>query len=617
MSHYRSNLTDLEFTLFEVFGRAEAYGRGVFASTGTEAARDLLAEVERLAVEQLADAAVDADRTPPVYDPESRSVTVPDSFRKAYRAWMDSGWYLADLPASLGGADIPPSLHWAMAELVLGANPALYMYQSVGGFAKIIDRLGTVAQRPWARHIVERQWGATMCLTEPGAGSDVGAGRTKAVRQADGSWHLTGVKRFITSGEHDLAENIVHFVLARPEGHGPGTKGLSLFLVPKFHVADWATGELGARNGVFATALEDKMGLKASATCELAFGDGTTPAVGWLLGEVHDGIRQMFHIIEQARMIIGTKSMAALSTGYLNALEYAKVRTQGPDLTGIADKTAARVPILRHPDVRRTLLLQKGYAEGLRALVLYAATVQDRIATADAAGEPDEDAAARNDLLLPIVKGYASETACAQLGHALQTIGGSGYLRDFPLEQYIRDTRIDTLYEGTTAIQGMDLFFRKIVRDQGRALGALLAEVDETAADGAAGDELAAERALLAESSAHVRSMAAGLGDRLLASLDEPTAIYQVGRNTTRLLMAAGDVLVAWLLLKQATVAADRLAEARRGAVRTPGARLAFYRGKIATARFFAREVLPLVAAHRSIAERTDPVLMEVAEDSW
>ncbi|MGW3656547.1 acyl-CoA dehydrogenase [Streptomyces sp. NPDC005151] len=613
MSHYRSNLRDLEFNLFEVLGRAETYGRGAFTGTTRETARDLLAEVERFAVEQLADPAIEADRTPPVYDPEGRSVTLPEPFRKAYRAWMESGWYLIGLPESLGGAGVPPSLCWAVAELVLGANPALYMYQAIAGFAKIIDQLGTDEQRQLARHIVERQWGTTMVLTEPEAGSDVGAGRTKAVRQADGSWHIEGVKRFITSGEHDLAENIVHFVLARPEGHGSGTKGLSLFIVPKFHVTDWATGELGKRNGVFATALEDKMGLKASATCELTFGDGT-PAVGWLLGEVHDGIRQMFHIIEQARMIIGTKSMATLSTSYLNALEYAKVRIQGADLTSLADRTAPRVPILRHPDVRRSLLLQKGYTEGLRALVLYTATMQDRIAAAEASGTQDTEAAALNDLLLPIVKGYSSEKACEQLGHGLQTVGGVGYTKDFPLEQYIRDTRIDTLYEGTTAIQGLDLFFRKIARDQGQTLGLLLAEVGKSVA---VDDGLREERALLGESSAHLQAMAKQLGGRLLASLEEPTAIYEVGRSTTRLLMAAGDVLLTWLLLRQAAVAAERLAEAESGTSRTQRTRLAFYRGKIATARFFAQEVLPMVAAQRRIAEREDSVLMDVEEEGW
>ncbi|MFI8876967.1 acyl-CoA dehydrogenase [Streptomyces sp. NPDC055243] len=613
MSHYKSHLRDVEFNLFEVLGRAQAYGHGAFSGTTPETARDLLVEVERLAVHELADSAVEADRTPPTYDPENRTVTLPESFKKACARWADSGMHLIDLPESLGGAGVPPSLRWAVAELVLGANPALYMYQSTVGFAKMLDRLGTPEQRRLARVLVERAWGATMVLTEPEAGSDVGACRTRAIPQADGSWHIEGVKRFITSGEHDLSENILHFVLARPEGHGPGTKGLSLFLVPKYHVIDQGTGELGARNGVFATALEDKMGLKASATCELTFG-AESPAVGELLGEQHDGIRQMFLIIEQARMIIGTKSMATLSTGFLNALEYAKIRTQGADLTALADKSAPRVPILRHPDVRRSLLLQKAYAEGLRALVLHTATVQDRIAEAEAAGTRDDAAHALNDLLLPIVKGYGSEKACEQLGHALQTLGGAGYTQDFPLEQYIRDTRIDTLYEGTTAIQGMDFFFRKIARDQGTALAALIAEVDKTAADAPESGELADAHALLGRSAAHLQAMATGLGGHLLTSLEDPAAIYQVGRGTTRLLLAAGDVLVAWLLLRQAGVAARRLEDPAAG---TRRAQRSFYQGKVATAVFFAQEVLPLVAAQREIADREDRVLMTLDEDAW
>ncbi|MGW2473268.1 acyl-CoA dehydrogenase [Streptomyces sp. NPDC001665] len=613
MSHYKSHLRDLEFNLFEVLGRAQAYGRGPFAGTTPETARDILGAVEHLAVHELADSAVDADRHPPVYDPADRSVTLPESFKKAYARWTDSGWHLLDLPESLGGAGVPPSLRWAVAELVLGANPALYMYQSTAGFAKILDRLGTPGQRELARLLVERGWGATMVLTEPEAGSDVGACRTRAVPQPDGTWHIEGVKRFITSGEHDLAENILHFVLARPEGAGPGTKGLSLFLVPKYRLHDGTTGEPGTRNGVFATALEDKMGLKASATCELVFGAGE-PAVGMLLGERHDGIRQMFHIIEQARMIIGTKSMATLSTAFRNALEYAKSRTQGADLTALADKSAPRVPILRHPDVRRSLLLQKAYAEGLRALVLHTATVQDRIAEAEAAGTRDDAAHALNDLLLPIVKGYGSERACEQLGHALQTLGGAGYTQDFPMEQYIRDTRIDTLYEGTTAIQGMDLFFRKIARDQGGALSALLAEVRATAAEVPQDGGLSHAHTLLARSADHLQAMATGLGGHLLASLETPEAVHQVGRGTTRLLMAAGDVLLAWLLLRQAGVAERRLADP---ATAGGGAQRGFYRGKVATAVFFAEEALPLVAAQREIADRDDAVLMTLDEGDW
>ncbi|MFD4476941.1 acyl-CoA dehydrogenase [Streptomyces sp. NPDC058471] len=612
MSHYKSNLRDLEFNLFEVLGCERTYGRGAFEATGRDTARGILAEVERLAVHELATPFVEADRTPPRYDPATRSVTLPDSFKRAYGAWMESGWHLLDLPSSLGGADVPPSLRWAVAELALGANPSLYLYQGLAGFAKILDRLGTPEQRGLARLMVDRQWGATMVLTEPDAGSDVGASRTKAVQQPDGSWHIEGVKRFITSGEHDLAENIVHFVLARPEGHKPGTKGLSLFLVPKFHVADATTGRLGERNGVFATALEEKMGLKSSATCELTFG-AEQPAVGVLLGDVHDGIRQMFQVIEQARMIVGTKSAATLSTGHLNAVAYAKERLQGTDLAAFGDKSAPKVPITRHPEVRRSLLLQKGYAEGLRALVLHTATVQDRIAEAEAAGGTDEEAKALNDLLLPIVKGYSSERACEQLGHALQIFGGAGYLKDFPLEQYIRDTKIDTLYEGTTAIQGLDFFFRKVAKDQGAALGALLTEVEKTAVAVTDG-ELAAAHAQLADAVTQLRAIVDVMGGHLLRSFEESTAMYQVGRNTTRLLMAAGDVLVGWLLLRQAAVAESRLAERRNG-LNAPDA--AFYRGKIATARFFAQEVLPLLTAERSVAEHTDTVLMTVPDEAW
>ena len=277
-----------------------------------------------------------------------------------------------------------------------------------------------------------------------------------------------------------MPENIVHLVLARPDGAGPGTKGLSLFIVPKFLVTDWATGELGERNGAYVTNVEKKMGLKVSATCEVTFGD-KHPAVGYLVGEVHAGIAQMFQVIEHARMMVGTKAISTLSTGYLNALDFAKSRVQGPDLTQMTDKTAPRVTITHHPDVRLMLMRQKAWAEGMRALVLYAASVQDSIELTAAAGEEDDLAVRLNDLLLPIVKGYGSERAYELLATSLQVLGGSGYLQDYPIEQYIRDAKIDTLYEGTTSIQGMDFFFRKIVRDKGQALTKLMGDMTEFA----------------------------------------------------------------------------------------------------------------------------------------
>jgi alkylation response protein AidB-like acyl-CoA dehydrogenase len=445
------------------------------------------------------------------------------------------------------------------------------MFAAGPAFSQILHRNGTPDQKRFAELAIERQWGATMVLTEPDAGSDVGAGRAVARQQADGTWHIEGTKRFITSAEWDVPENIFHLVLARPEGHGPGTKGLSLFLVSKYHV-DLETGELGGRNGAYVTGVEKKMGLKVSTTCEVTFGE-KEPAVGTLVGEVHNGIAQMFQVIEYARMMVGTKAIATLSTGYLNSLEYAKQRVQGSDMTQMTDKTAPRVTITAHPDVRLMLMRQKAWAEGMRALVLYTATVQDRIELSTAAGETDEAAVRLNDLLLPIVKGYGSEKSYELLATSLQIFGGSGFTQDYPIEQYIRDAKIDTLYEGTTSIQGLDLFFRKIVRDQGSALGRLAAEVQELAKGDGGNGSLTTERALLGTALEDVQGIVNHMVNDVMASLETPENVYKVGLNTTRALMALGDLVVGWLLLRQAAVATEKLAGASPATRRSTTAR--------------------------------------------
>ncbi|MGZ4665658.1 MAG: acyl-CoA dehydrogenase, partial [Frankiaceae bacterium] len=431
----------------------------------------------------------------------------------------------------------------------------------------------------------------------------------KAIRQADGTWHLEGAKRFITGGEWDVPDNIVHLVLARPEGHDPGTKGLSLFIVPKYLVSDWATGELGARNGVYVTNVERKMGLKASATCEVTFG-AKRPAIGYLLGDVHNGIAQMFKVIEYARMMVGTKAISTLSTGYLNALDFAKNRVQGPDLAQMTDKTAPRVPITHHPDVRRLLMLQKAYAEGMRALVLYTASVQDQVELTGAAGEEEDLAVRLNDLLLPVVKGFGSEKSYELLSTSLQVLGGSGYLQDYPMEQYIRDAKIDTLYEGTTSIQGMDFFFRKIIRDKGQALTKLLTEVSDMVTKGP--EALAAERELLGRALADVQAMLGAMVGFLTSAAEERANVYKVGLNTTRLLMSCGDLVIGWLLLRQADVAQTAL---DAGGVSERDR--AFYRGKLAAAKWFAANVLPELDARRTVLEATGLELMALPEDAF
>ena len=563
MGHYRSNLADLRFNLFDVFGLGRILERYELDSATVD---DMLVEVDRLARGPIAESFAESDRQPPIYDPVLREVKMPEAFKRSYNAYMEAEWWRLDLPPEAGGTKAPRMLWWALAELIQGAQAPVYMFSGGPAFAGLLHTLGTPEQQRMAEVMIEKRWGASMVLTEPDAGSDVGAGRSTASRNEDGTWRINGVKRFITSAEHDLEENIVHFVLARPDGHKPGTKGLSMFVVPKFLFDD--SGELTDRNPVYATNVEKKMGIKVSTTCELTF----TDAKGWLVGEVHDGIAQMFKIIESARMQVGVKAIAALNTGYLNALEYARSRVQGPDLARMADKTAPRVTIDHHPDVRRMLMLQKAYAEGLRAVYLYTASWMDR-----------EEPYARNmnDLLLPIVKGVGSERSYEMLALSLQTLGGSGFLQDYPIEQYLRDTKIDTLYEGTTGIQGQDFFFRKITRDGGEAFGLLLKEMDGV-------PEL--ETAV-----ADVRAMADTMLGWFEASAEQPDEIYKVGQNTSRLLMSVGDLLIAWLLVRQSKLK----------------------KSKQQVAKFFCATVLPELAARRKVLEHTDNSLMGVGDEAF
>ncbi|MEV0341059.1 acyl-CoA dehydrogenase [Nocardia sp. NPDC050713] len=611
MGHYKSNVRDLEFNLFEVLGLGTLLDTGAYGDLDSDTVKEMLNEVRRLAEGPLAESFVEGDRNPPVFDPETHTVTLPEAFKKSYRALEEGEWMKVGVREELGGLGAPSSVVWALSEMILGANPPAQMYGAGAGFAQVFYNNGTDEQKKWAQIIAERNWGATMVLTEPDAGSDVGAGRTKAIKQEDGTWHIEGVKRFITSGDSDdLFENIMHLVLARPEGAGPGTKGLSLFYVPKYHF-DFETQTLGDRNGVFVTNVEHKMGIKVSATCEVTFGGHGVPAKGWLVGEVHNGIAQMFDVIENARMMVGTKAIATLSTGYLNALSFAKERVQGADLTQMADKTAPRVTITHHPDVRRSLALQKAYAEGLRAIYLYTAAHQNAD-VANLVSGADEDVAFRvNDLLLPIVKGVGSERAYQYLTESLQTFGGSGFLQDYPIEQYIRDAKIDSLYEGTTAIQAQDFFFRKIARDRGVALAHVAGQVQKFIESEAGNGRLKGERKLLATALEDVQAMAATLTGHLMGAQEQPAELYKVGLGSVRFLLAVGDLLIGWQLLRQAEVA---IAALDAGAT---GSDVAFYNGKIGVAQFFARNVLPELTATRAILSNLDNDIMELDEAAF
>ncbi len=613
MGHYIANVRDLEFNLFEVLDVGAVLGTGHYSDLDEDTVRTILAEAARLAEGPVAESFAFADRNPPVFDPAEHMISVPPELVKTVQAIKEAGWWRLGLAEEIGGMPAPPPLAWAVNEMIICANPSANFFNLGPFLAQSLYVEGNEEQRRWAAEGVERGWQATMVLTEPDAGSDVGAGRTKAIEQPDGTWHIEGVKRFISGGEvGNTAENIFHLVLARPEGAGPGTKGLSLFYVPEY-LFDPDTFELGARNGVFATGLEHKMGIKSSPTCELTLGATDVPAVGYLVGGVHNGIAQMFTVIEHARMTIGVKAAGTLSTGYLNALAFAKERVQGADLTQMADKTAPRVTIIHHPDVRRSLMTQKAYAEGLRALYMYAAAHQDD-AVAQCVSGADHDTAHRiDDLLLPIVKGVSSERAYEVLTESLQTLGGSGFLADYPLEQYIRDSKIDSLYEGTTAIQALDFFFRKIVRDRGQALQFVTAQISQTI--DTCEERLKPQAQLLQTALDDVTAMTGAMTGYLMSAAQHSTDIYRVGLGSVRYLLAVGDLLLGWRLLVQAGIAQAAL----DGVADSSDAKndAAFYQGKIATAAFFAKNMLPKLTSLRKVIESIDDEIMRVSEDAF
>ncbi len=621
MSHYKPNLRDIEFNLYEVFKVQDWLGTDEFP-VDQDTAQAMLSEFANFIVNgPWSNSFVAADRTPLTLDADG-NVTIPDELDTALRAFHDDGWHLFGMPTEMGGMGAPPSLVWASNELMAGGHAAATLWHMGPLFAQIMREEGTTEQfERYGRHMVDRHWGATMVLTEPDAGSDVGAATTRAVKIAeeDGSgqgsmWHLTGVKRFITSADAQTNPNTVHLVLARPEDGEPGTKGLRLFIVPKLHVLD-DEGTLGDRNGVKVTNLEDKMGIKASATCELTFGaDADRPAVGYLLGNKDghgDGIAQMFRIIEHARMSIGVKAMATLSTGYLNALDYAKIRVQGQDLTQMADKTAPKVTIINHPDVRRLLMDQKVHAEGLRALAMYTASIQDQSIVAATA----EERAAfkqREDLLLPLVKGYSSEKAYELLAQSLQVFGGSGFTRDYPIEQYIRDAKIDTLYEGTTAIQSLDLVFRKIARDNAQTLMWFAGQVQAAIDSGtdAFADERKALGQALEDVQGHLGHML-GWAMTAMADSDQAEELYKTGLHSVAFLESLAELTIGWLLLRQGEIAQDALDSGDAGRDTD------FYTGKVAATRYWARTVLPKARHRREQAMAEDGAIMDLPEAAF
>ncbi len=518
-------------------------------------------------------------------------VKMPSMFPALYKQFCEAGWNSIALPSRWGGQGMPSLLTTAGSETMVGANCSFCMTTGLTAAAvRMIDEFGTEEmQKLYLETMATGRWSGTMCLTEPNVGTDLASTRTVAKRAGDGTYLITGTKMFITSGDHDLTENIIHLVLARIEGM-KGIKGLGLFVVPKILVN--ADGSLGASNDVLCTKIEEKMGIHASATCMLNFGDNGGSR-GWIIGAEGDGIRMMFHMMNEARIGVGLQGVALGNAAYQLALKYTKERVQGTSVLQMKNPDAAQVAIIEHPDVRRMLMEMKAYGEGCRALVYWVAKLAD---VADHSEDPEEKRKHQMliELLTPIVKGYPTDRSFEIGGTAIQAMGGVGYCREYGVEQYCRDAKISAIYEGTNGVQALDLVGRKMTTQGGAYymtyLGDLAAFLEDSASPARLADlvaDLAAARDKLAEMS--MQFMMKFASDPLFPIL-----------SATPFAKAFGHVVVAHMLLWQARIATEKLEaiKAEKGAADEKALAesnddAAFYRNKILTARFFCKNILP------------------------
>jgi alkylation response protein AidB-like acyl-CoA dehydrogenase len=599
LNWYRADLRELSFVLLEQFRLGELLGKAPYEAWGPEEAKAVLEETYRFAREVLGPLNASGDRQGCRL--EEGQVRTPDGFREAWKRLYESGFKTLGISAEHGGQGAPTSLQVLVEELLSGANPAFNMYPGLAfGAAETLLECATPEQaKRYAAKMLDGTWGGTMCLTEPHAGSDVGAAKTSARRLGQGRYAIRGTKVFISAGDHDLAENIIHLVLARVEGAPPGTKGLSLFIVPKKRIG--ADGSSGESNDVTVGSIEHKMGINGSATAVLNFGDNDR-CIGELVGTVENvGMSQMFRMMNGARIAVGIQGLATAAAAYLNAVQYAHERKQGPHYTHWKDPTAPRVAIIEHPDVRRMLMDLKSHTEGIRALIVKLAWHGDSARTLT--GKDEEKTAYHRgqvDLLTPLVKSFASDEAFRLAAVAIQVYGGAGYLKDHPVEQYTRDAKIFSIYEGTNHIQAMDLVGRKMGQAGGAHFQAFLQDVAGFVEAHKADPTLGQAVGLLAAGQEALMSSA-----MTLLGWSQSENLGLIGLNANRVLTMMSQVAVGWMLLEAAAVAQKALA----GGVSSDEEK-AFYSGKIQSALWFARNVLPGVEAQaRSLALDDDSAL--------
>ena len=590
---------DVDFVLHEQFRAGDLAKHEKYAEFNRKTIDLIVTEARNFALKELLPINKEGDEIGVTFD--AGKVSVPESFHRAYKLLKEGEWIAMAEDVEVGGQGMPHLVERAASDFLLGANFAFMLYSGLThGAGKLVETFGSKAQKDmYLKKLYSGEWSGTMLLTEPEAGSDVGALTTSAVKNPDGTYSLSGSKIFISGGEHDMTENIVHPVLARIEGAPAGTKGITLFLAPKYLVNP--DGSLGEFNDVVCTGIEEKMGIHGSATCSLTLG-GKGKCVGELIGQENKGMMEMFLMMNEARLLVGFQGFACATASYMEALNYARTRVQGRPLTAGKDASVGGVPIIQHPDVRRQLMNMKVFVEGLRSLIYYVGYCMDmaRIAGSDAEKEKYADLV---EILTPIVKGYGTDRAFEVCSHGVQIFGGYGYTKEYPAEQFLRDCRITMIYEGTNGIQAMDLLGRKMTMKKGKLVKDLFGEINKTIAD-------AAQIGALKESADKVAAALNKLGEtgRHLGM----TAMENVNKAflyAHPLQDACGDVVMAWMLLWRAAVAARALENKPKDA--------AFYEGQIKSLTYFVNMILPGTMGKMDAILTTDTSAIDMADASF
>ncbi|MCF8035660.1 MAG: acyl-CoA dehydrogenase [Desulfobacteraceae bacterium] len=602
MAQQIADRRDIDFVIWEQMQGEELLKYDLYKEFNRKACDMILTEARSLAIKELLPLLQEGDREGVKF--ENGVVKVPESFHRAHKLLLEGEWGCLSAPTEMGGQGAPALVAAASSEYFMGANWPLYVYATMGiGTAEMIQKYGTQQQREaYVEKLVTGKWGGSMLLTEPQAGSDVGALTTTAVRNEDGTYSLSGNKIFITVGEHDLCENIIHPVLARIEGDPAGTKGISIFIVPKYLLN--ADGTPGQRNDIVCTGVEEKHGIHANATCSMALGS-KGKCIGYLLGEEQKGMRIMFNMMNGARMATGLQGLAYASSAYMLAVNYARERIQGRDMNDFFNNEAPPVPIIKHPDVRRMLLWMKSYVDGMRSLFYYTARCRSRAALAESE-EEREFHSDIYDLLTPIIKDYLAVHGHEVCIQAIQVYGGAGYCKDYPVEQYARDCKIASIYEGTSGIQAMDMLGRKLGMKKGQVFGSLLGEMQQTAAEAKNHETLAP----LAQKMEHAVNRL-GETSMQLGKTAMSEQVKTAFAHSWPFLDVTGDVIIAWMLLWRAQVASEKLA----GKVKKKDQ--AFYEGQIKTAEFFIRTMLPESLGRLDSITDGCGAAIEIADDGF